>query len=193
MNFVNVYYSNCGVYRIINKNNNNCYIGSSNNLKRRYCSHLNTLIINKNKCSILQRAFNKYGQDSFVFQVILCCDPKDRLYYEQQLIDELKPKYNIYIQVNDGPLRNVPMSNITKQKLRASHQGTKLTEQHKLNISLSLRGHKVSDETKQKQSNVRKGIKFKEETLRKMSIAKKGKPWSENRRLAQNKKIIKNE
>jgi hypothetical protein len=57
-----------------------------------------------------------------------------------------------------------------------------------LNISLSLRGHKVSNETKQKQSNVRKGIKFKEETLRKMSIAKKGKPWSENRRLAQNKK-----
>lgn len=189
MDFINVYQKNCGVYRIINKSNNNCYIGSSNNLKQRYNSHLNRLIKNKNKCSILQRAFNKYGQNNFIFQVILCCNPKDRLYYEQQLIDELEPKYNIYIQVNDNPLRNIPMSNITKEKLRRSHQGIKLTEQHKLNISQGLKGHKVSDKTKQKQSSAKKGIVFREDTLRKMSITKKGKPWSENRRLAQNKRI----
>lgn len=189
MNFINVYQKNCGVYRIINKYNNNCYIGSSNNLRQRYRSHLNRLTKNKNKCSILQRAFNKYGQDNFIFQVILCCDSKDRLYYEQQLIDELKPRYNVYIQVNDSPLRTIPMSNITKEKLRMSHQGIKLTERHKSNISQGLKGHKVSDKTKQKQSSARKGIKFKEETLYKMSIAKKGKPWSENRRLAQNKII----
>lgn len=82
--------------------------------------------------------------------MILCCDSKDRLYYEQQLIDELKPRYNVYIQVNDSPLRTIPMSNITKEKLRMSHQGIKLTEQHKSNISQGLKGHKVSDKTKQK-------------------------------------------
>jgi group I intron endonuclease len=42
-----------------------------------------------------QNAWNKHGVDAFVFEVLLCCDPKDCLMYEQIALDHYKPEYNI--------------------------------------------------------------------------------------------------
>ncbi|WP_353889703.1 GIY-YIG nuclease family protein [uncultured Catenibacterium sp.] len=41
------------MYRILNKINGNCYIGSSLNVEKRYKHHLPTLRHNSSRCSIL--------------------------------------------------------------------------------------------------------------------------------------------
>lgn len=99
MKFINPFNQLSGIYRILNRVNGNCYIGSSLNIEKRYKHHLSTLRHNSSRCSILQKAFNKYGEDNFEFQVLLCCKPEYRLYYEQELIRELDSQYNVFTNV----------------------------------------------------------------------------------------------
>lgn len=85
---------NLGIYKITNIKNNKFYIGSTNNLKRRKKEHFSLLKKNKNHCKILQRAYNKYGEDAFIFEVLAYC-PKEYLFkLEQWFVDTLKPQYN---------------------------------------------------------------------------------------------------
>lgn len=166
MNYINPFNQLSGIYRILNKINGNCYIGSS----------------------LLQKAFNKYGEDNFEFQVILCCKPEYRLYYEQQLIRELNSQYNVFTNVSDSPLRQFTFTEQSKLKMSIAHKGKKLSEQHKHNISLANKGRVFSKESKDKIRKAKQNTTLSQETIKKMSEAKKGKPWSEKRRAAYLKK-----
>ena len=55
------------IYHIINKINGKKYIGKTNNLPHRIESHLSALALNKHHSVKLQRAYNKYGKDNFIF------------------------------------------------------------------------------------------------------------------------------
>lgn len=123
MNYINPFNQLSGIYRILNKINGNCYIGSSLNVEKRYKHHLSTLRHNSSRCSILQKAFNKYGEDNFEFQVILCCKPEYRLYYEQQLIRELNSQYDVFTNVSDSPLRQFTFTEQSKLKMSIAHKG----------------------------------------------------------------------
>lgn len=123
MNYINPFNQLSGIYRILNKINGNCYIGSSLNVEKRYKHHLSTLRHNSSRCSILQKAFNKYGEDNFEFQVILCCKLEYRLYYEQQLIRELNSQYNVFTNVSDSPLRQFTFTEQSKLKMSIAHKG----------------------------------------------------------------------
>ena len=188
MKFINPFNQLSGIYRILNRVNGNCYIGSSLNIEKRYKHHLSTLRHNSSRCSILQKAFNKYGEDNFEFQVLLCCKPKYRLYYEQELIRELDSQYNVFTNVSDSPLRQFTFSEEAKLKMSRAHKGKRLSEQHRRNISLANRGRIFSEESRSKIRNSRQNLVFNKETIEKMSNAKKGKPWSEKRRAAYLKK-----
>ena len=85
---------NTGIYKITNIINNKFYIGSTNNLKRRRKEHFSLLSKNKNHCKILQRAYNKYGKDAFIFEIIAYCPVKYLFKLEQWFVDNLKPQYN---------------------------------------------------------------------------------------------------
>lgn len=66
-----------GVYRITNVVNGKCYIGISNNIKNRIASHRHFL--KKGNCSKkLQRAYKKYGLDSFQVDVLDIMDGASR-------------------------------------------------------------------------------------------------------------------
>lgn len=67
-----------GIYSIINIRNNKIYVGSTKNIEMRKYSHFNTLRRNVHVNKYLQRAYNKYGKDSFMFTVIEYCSV-DRL------------------------------------------------------------------------------------------------------------------
>ena len=54
-----------GIYKILNKSNGKCYIGSSCNLNKRKYQHFNSLMKNKHYNLYLQKSFNKYGKDNF--------------------------------------------------------------------------------------------------------------------------------
>lgn len=59
-----------GIYKIINVINNKFYVGSAVDLKRRKTRHFSELRKNKHNNRHLQAAWNKYGEQAFVFVVI---------------------------------------------------------------------------------------------------------------------------
>ena len=155
-----------GVYKITNQINNKIYIGSSVTLKKRLVQHKSNMKGNRHRNRYLQRAYNKYGEDNFVFEILIYCDPDMCIYYEQRFIDFYRPEYNL----------NPASKNCL---------GRKLTDEHKRNISIGAKGRKHSDETKRKIGKRRLGKKHSKEAKRKMSDARKNKPWSNARREAQ--------
>lgn len=65
------YESWCGVYRITCTGNSQIYIGSSVNIKERWQQHLALLRRNRHSSTYLQNSYNKYGEDSFKFEVLV--------------------------------------------------------------------------------------------------------------------------
>ena len=59
-----------GIYKIINVINDKFYVGSAVDLKRRKTRHFSELRKNKHNNRHLQAAWNKYGEQAFVFVVI---------------------------------------------------------------------------------------------------------------------------
>lgn len=59
-----------GIYAIINTVNGKRYVGSSINIEKRWRKHIADLNKNSHHCQPLQRAWVKYGQENFQFQVI---------------------------------------------------------------------------------------------------------------------------
>jgi group I intron endonuclease len=90
-----------GIYRIKNKVNNKCYYGSSKNIDKRWKRHKNELNKKKHINIILQRAWNKYGEKNFVFEIIEECDVSLLLKTEQNYLN-LSPEYNIGIKSSGG-------------------------------------------------------------------------------------------
>lgn len=80
------------IYCIISKEK---YIGSSIDIKERWRRHKKDLRGNRSHSIILQRAWNKYGEDNFEFSLIEECDVSNLLQKEQFYLDNIKPVYNI--------------------------------------------------------------------------------------------------
>ena len=67
-----------GIYKITNIENNKIYIGLSRNLLKRLYNHKYHLRRNTHQNDHLQKAWNKYGENSFKFEIIEVCED-DRL------------------------------------------------------------------------------------------------------------------
>ena len=76
-----------GIYRIKNKINDKCYYGSSKNIEKRWKTHLNQLKNKKHINSILQRAWDKYGENNFIFEVVEECKLENLFEVEQKYLD----------------------------------------------------------------------------------------------------------
>jgi ribosomal protein S27E len=94
----------CGVYKITNIVNGKFYVGSSNNVKSRWYQHKSKLRENRHGNTHLQNAWNLYGEENFVFEVIEECEPEFQFEREQHYLDELNPfddnGYNIVRQIS---------------------------------------------------------------------------------------------
>lgn len=107
MNAITKDLSFCGIYIIINTVNNHRYVGSSVNIKRRLENHRADLRHNNHANAHLQNAWNKYGENSFIFSVLEKCSKDNRFVREQYYVDILKPEYNICIDVVQNPPTSV--------------------------------------------------------------------------------------
>ena len=67
-----------GIYQIRNIKNNKVYVGQTINFRDRFNQHKSSLLGDKHYNKYLQRSFNKYGIENFVFEVLEYC-PKERL------------------------------------------------------------------------------------------------------------------
>lgn len=82
------------IYEIRNKNTNKVYIGSAIDITRRWNTHRNELTQNKHHNIYLQRAWDKYGDEAFEWNIIE--EVEDGLLErEQWFLDNKSNKYNI--------------------------------------------------------------------------------------------------
>lgn len=78
-----------GVYMILSKFDYKVYVGSSYNIAIRWKSHRKQLNAGTHKNIHLQRAWNKYNEDNFIFFVVENCDKSLLVTREQYWIDFL--------------------------------------------------------------------------------------------------------
>jgi group I intron endonuclease len=165
------------IYKIKNVITNDCYIGSSCNFLKRKYEHFRRLEKNKHHSIILQRAYNKYGKENFIVEIIKdnLNNNQELLFWEQYFINNLSPKYNI--NPTAGNRKGAKVSQETKEKLRLHNLGKKLSQETKEKISKIHLGQKRNDETKLKMSLAQLGSKN----------HNFGKKWSEERKKKRSK------
>lgn len=79
-----------GIYEIRNKINNKVYVGSSVDINQRWIAHRSALRNNSHHSAHLQRSWNKYGEDSFIFAILKIVSVSILLSEEQIFIDLFK-------------------------------------------------------------------------------------------------------
>lgn len=122
-----------GIYKILNKVNGKFYIGSAIDFTLRWSQHKYLLRLNEHDSSLLQNAWNKYGEEAFEFIILERCETENTLIREQIWLDQTKC-YEREIGYN---FRKTAHSNL----------GVKWSQEHKDKISKSKRGHVQKQET----------------------------------------------
>lgn len=114
-----------GIYKIVNVKNSKCYVGSAVNIKRRWTEHKSYLRGNKHHSKHLQRAFDIYGEDSFLFEIVELVEPQFLIEREQHWIDILsaygKNGYNANPKAHSS--LGIIRSSETREKISQSKKG----------------------------------------------------------------------
>lgn len=184
----------CGIYEIVNIINNKKYIGQSVNISARFRHHKNKLRKNEHRNSYLQHAWNKYGEENFIFNVIITCD--------ENKLDELEMFYistydtcnrNHGYNIDNGGNSNRHLSEETRKKISEARKKENLSDETRKKMSNSAKercsteewkeyhhnivaGHKTSDDTKKKMSEAHVNKKHSDETRMKIRESLKGDP-----------------
>jgi group I intron endonuclease len=153
-----------GVYGIHNVVTDKWYVGSSNDVGRRWQEHQRHLKKDKHGNPKLQAAYNKYGKDTFQYHILAEYTSVDNLEHNELLwailLDAIKGGY-----VLKAGNRNGVVSDETRKKMSASFKGR---------VS-SMKGQKHSPETIQKLSDLAKNRSPKHQ--QKITESKTGKSW----------------
>ena len=176
------------IYKIRNVINDKFYVGSTVDSRKRFWAHRKALRLGNHDCIHLQRAWDKYGEDCFKFEVIEQLNSKEELYpAEQKWLDEHFGKdycYNVAAHA-DSPMRNASpeirakLAEKTKAWLeREGHprQGINLTpeERSKCAPHVSPKGDQ----------HYRYGKTVSEETRKKIGDTQRGKPKAPGRTIS---------
>lgn len=168
-----------GIYQIRNIQNNKLYIGSAAVLGWRKSQHFKSLSENRHDNSKFQNAYNKYGKDSFIFEVIEFCERIKLVEKEQYWLNFLlkASEQNSYFNDKGYNILRIAGSSIgfkhseeTKKLLSESQKGKKISEETKQLLLKYSIGRIVSEETKQKLRDSHIGKKSSEETKNKLKI-----------------------
>ena len=185
----------CGIYMIQNKVNGKIYIGQAVDIKDRWKQHKSYLNGGYHVNKHLQRSWNKYGEESFEFSILLECEESQLNTYEQYYIFELmtydsRVGYNKNYGGNSGRPTEEIRRKLSETKIGENNPnyGKPLSNETKRKLSEALKGENNpnygkhhSEETKEKMSEAKKGENnpnygkhHSEETKRKLSEANKG-------------------
>ena len=111
-----------GIYMIRNSQNGKCYVGQSDNVKRRVEAHERALRHNIHYNQYLQRSWNKYGYKNFEFVLLEECDKAsldEREIFYIDYFGSYRDGYNMNIGGNSN--RGYKYTDEDKQKMRDNH------------------------------------------------------------------------
>jgi group I intron endonuclease len=163
-----------GIYKIVNKVNSKYYVGSSNNILKRWNNHKSNLRRKIHKSPHLQSAWNKYGELNFDFIIVENCDIDKLLIIEQKYLDVSILEKNICyntLYMAERPMTGIKHSDKTKNKISKSvnnyyqkgysswNKGKCLSQTHRDKISETriMKQIKPSDRQRLLQSKMVKG------------------------------------
>ncbi len=177
------------VYFIQSVISKNCYVGSSINVKNRVRTHFSDLLKGEHHCEPLQRAFDKYGPDNFVWGMCEFVYNKDELLEaEQRWIDQIGD-YNTCLVA--GSISGIKMNLSDEERERrrlvgknlaaslsdeqieyalsravAAKIGKPLSDAQKAKISATTKGRPLTPAHRAKLSEINKARQHTEEELK---------------------------
>lgn len=143
------------IYKITNALNGHFYVGSSVNVRARFWQHRSELQKGIHHCQHLQRAWNKYGEDNFGFEIVeQVGTDQDLAATEERWLAEHHGKPHCY---NTGRVPGAAFLGRThtdeaKAKVSAAQKGKRHrlghtnSPEHRRRISEANKGRKVSPE-----------------------------------------------
>lgn len=162
-----------GIYAIRNTVNNKRYVGQSANMAGRKRQHLRSLRTGDHHCVALQRAFNKYGEATFVHEALELCERAEITEREQHWIDHFKSTGIYNTALAAGSPLGIKRSPESIAKMAAAKTGAKASEKTKQKMRESQARAKELKRAKALAQWARPG-----ESL-KMSAIRKGRVTSE--------------
>jgi group I intron endonuclease len=162
---------NCGIYAIISPSGKR-YIGQASNIRKRWDQHRCELRYGNHHCRPLQRAYEKYGENSLVFVKIAFVTRDQLTTREQEQIDSF-PKNMLY------NVSLIAQKSTLGRKHTAESIAKMVSAYKNANIDHKARGRKISAAKKGKYAGEKSpafGLKRSESARLKMSLAKLGRP-----------------
>lgn len=176
-----------GIYKITCTANKRFYIGSSSNLSARKGHHWSALKRNQHHNPHIQRAWNKYGEQSFTFEVLELVLPMSLEAREQYWLNKLKPfgrkGFNIALDTVAFHLGR-KASPEAIEKNRQARLGKKLSPEHRESIRQAHLGKQHSPEHVENHRQATLGKKRTPEMIEAMRQRQLGKPsWNKGEKL----------
>ena len=119
----------CGIYKLVNRATNQCYVGQSQRCKKRIKEHLRLLRHNKHTNQHLQNAYNKYGAGNFYGEVEVECqnfnelDALETAFLQGHAWFEEPTVYNI-ADFAKAPMRGKTHSEEVRERIRLGRRAT---------------------------------------------------------------------
>ena len=166
-----------GIYKITCTVNGKIYVGSAINLYKRLQGHQWELRNNRHTNIYLQRAWNKYGESAFTFEVIELVMPWSRFDRENYWLKTLKPfdkniGFNTCKTAGEIPSQKGRLvSDETRAKMSRAAQNRGMQPEAIEAMRRANAGKKHTPEHIEKVAAVHRGKKIKPEQLEKMTEA----------------------
>jgi len=169
-----------GIYKIINKIDGKYYVGSSENIIRRWYIHQRSLNFGLHHSFKLQHAWNKYGKDYFELIIVEKVNNENLLPAEQLYLNECKcnPDKNYNVSYIAGsPFKGKTHTDETKNKISIKNKGLIRSDMFRLNARNFMTGRKLSESHKnamrvKKKPHLRK--KLSEEQYKLIGLNRRG-------------------
>ncbi|QSF47865.1 GIY-YIG nuclease family protein [Paenibacillus tianjinensis] len=111
---------NNGIYKILNRINQKCYIGKSTYIESRWQIHKYQLRANKHHCKELQKEWNTFGEESFLFERVVEVPKSESLEEKEYEVWSYYKSKELLLNLHP------PMSEFSALKLEAERLKTEL-------------------------------------------------------------------